>query len=357
MKKALKWIVVFAGIVAIVGIAVVAKNILRTFLQNSVPAEIRVEITGTPVDNEHNNYLSNLDAVGNLVRIGDKLYYNYYGGYETYGLYEISAEGAERIYWNGYVPVLNRLGFEPTLYPIREYDGKLLMNTKLLYDVYGYNETTHERELQKAVIQTYREATQSFEEDAFFCDIADIRNLMYQQTFFGFVYESFDDDSLWVYADETGTNQLVSEYLHSFYVTGEHIYYIIQSKLNAPFVLHVLDWNRQTDSVVCQWTEYSYISYFFIEENNLIFMANSKESVPVLCKLDLNNPAPKETVLYALQSDSSVISSWNVWNGTAYLCSKDGLVACDLETGTYRVLCDKKIISCDIVDDTWVYFV
>ena len=86
-------------------------------------------------------------------------------------------------------------------------------------------------------------------------------------------------------------------------------------------------------------------------------MANSKEGVPVLCKLDLNNPAPKETVLYALQSDSSVISSWNVWNGTAYLCSEDGLVACDLETGTYRVLCDKKIIRCDIVDDTWVYFV
>ena len=39
-----------------------------------------------------------------------------------------------------------------------------------------------------------------------------------------------------------------------------------------------------------------------------------------------------------------------------YLCTQKGLIALDLETSTHQVLCDKETLECDIVDDTWVYF-
>lgn len=365
MKKALKYIAIVFGVVAIVGVALVTEHVVGMILRNRALERTQVEISGTPVDNAYNNYCANYimfyDGAGDLVRIGDKLYYNYYGGYETYGLYEISSEGAKRIYWDRYVPILKLPGFEPLLYPIREYDGKLLMNTKLLSDVYGYNEITHERELQKTVIQTYREETQSFEEDAFFCDVADIRGLMYQETSFGFVYESFEGDALWVYTEETGAKQIVSEHLCSFYATGELIYYISDVGKDGPSELHMFDWSSQTDTVIRQWTEYSDISQFFIEGNDLVFIAiNSAETTQYLYKLDLRNPAQKETVIYKIDDndpDALRVWLWNVWNGTAYFCTKAGLTACDLETGVTRVLYDKAVFNCAIVDDVWVYFV
>ena len=57
-----------------------------TFLPQSTAT-----ITGNVVDNDYNNLL----AGGNLVRIDDKLYFNYYKNDYVYGLMEISSSGTE----------------------------------------------------------------------------------------------------------------------------------------------------------------------------------------------------------------------------------------------------------------------
>ena len=49
-------------------------------------------------------YSSEINGAGNLIKIGDKLYYNYepmenFVDLLTYGLYEISSGGAHRVYW------------------------------------------------------------------------------------------------------------------------------------------------------------------------------------------------------------------------------------------------------------------
>ena len=67
--------------------------------------ESNVQITGATAENSYNNYISGYDPVnpsGDLVRIGGKLYYNYYGNYASYGLYEIGDQGTHRIYWDDY---------------------------------------------------------------------------------------------------------------------------------------------------------------------------------------------------------------------------------------------------------------
>lgn len=324
-----------------------------------------VEITGAIVDNRYNNFISESDLVndtGDLVRIGDNIYYNYYGTYATYGLYEISSNRAQRIHWDGYGPWAFLIGHDIKLYPIQEYSGKLLMNTIIVDgNYYLYNREIKDWELAQGKIQTFNEETRSFDETVLFGGISDIHTLTYQETSFGFVYESADRFDLWVYTEESGAEKIAATDVYSFYTVGEQIYYLTLSTGKDQYVLRVYDWEEKTDTVVCEWADYSHMRYIIVEENNLVFIAdNNIQNTQSVYKLNLSNPEQKEKVIYSIDRndpDSAYIYSWNVWNGTVYLCTDKGLIACDLDTGAHRVLCDTKTIECDIVDDTWVYFI
>lgn len=324
----------------------------------------RVQVTGEIVDNGYNNFISDSDPVNdtsNLVRVGDKLYYNYYGNYASYGLYEISSNGAKRIHWDGHGPWAFLIGHSYKLYPIREYGGNLLMNTIVDVNYYVYRNNTKEWELAQGRMQTYREETQSFDEAMLFGNISDIHALTYQETSFGFVYESSEMFDLWVYSEENGSERISAEAVYSFYTVGEQIYYLTHATTKDPYVLHMFDWGKKIDTVVCQWTDFTYMTHFIVEKNNLIFMArNPIQNTQSVYTFDLSNLNQKEKAIYTIgdmNSNNEYIYSWNVWDATVYLCTQKGLIAVDLDTGIHRVLCDKIALECDIVDDTWVYFI
>lgn len=65
-----------------------------------------------------------------LVKIGDKLYYNYQANIFSYGTYEISSNGAKRIYW-GAGPIVQ--DNDKVLEPIAVYDG-MLVSDSISYD-------------------------------------------------------------------------------------------------------------------------------------------------------------------------------------------------------------------------------
>ena len=158
-----------------------------------------VQITGATVDNGYNNYISGSDPVnlsGDLVRIGGKLYYNYYGSYASYGLYEIGDHGSQRIHWDGYGPWAFLTGYSYKLYPIREHRGKLLMNTNVDGSYYVYNRDRKEWELAQGSILSYDKDSQNFTEVRPFDSSGEPSALTYQETFFGFVYESLEKNDL-----------------------------------------------------------------------------------------------------------------------------------------------------------------
>lgn len=325
--------------------------------------ESNVEITGAIVDNCYNNFISEFDLVndtGDLVRLGDKLYFNYYGSYATYGLYEITSNTSQRIYWDGYGPGAFLTGDGVKLYPIQAHDGKLLMNTMVDGNYYVYNKEAKEWELAQGSMLTYCDDTQTFEETLLFGDGTEVHALTYQETSYGYVYESSDQSDLWVYTQDGGSEQIAGKDVCSFYAVAEQIYYLTRNTSNNSFVLRVFDWGSKSDVVICEWAEYSNLPYFMIEEDVLIFVATHPEkNTQSVYMMNLCDPECKEELFYTIDRndpDASYIYSWNVWNGTVYLCTKKGLIACDLDTGTYRMLCEKKILECDIVDDIWVYF-
>ena len=324
--------------------------------------EGHADATGAIVDNSYNNFIAESDPInstGDLIRIGDKIYYNYYGSYASYGLYEITSSGAQRIHWDGHGPQAFLTGHQIMLYPIRAHAGKLLINTTVDRNYYVYKNETKEWELAQGSMQTYNAQAQTFEKTAEFDAISEIHGLTYQETAFGFVYESSERSDLWVYTREGGPERIAAEDVCAFYTVGKQIYYLTLTAADAPYELRVFDWEKKTDTVICEWANYTNIPYFIVEGNNLIFVAgHSVQDTQSVYKLDLRNPTQKETAIYTIdKDDSTYIYSWNIWNGTVYLCTQKGLIACDLDTGAHRVLCNKKTLECDIVDDTWIYFI
>lgn len=357
MKKRI-WVPISLAVIMLLGLYLTVSLHRAHLLPQS-----DVEISGTAVDNRYRNFISEFDLVndtGDLVRIGDKLYFNYYGSYASYGLYEIGAKGARRIHWDGYGPGAFLTGDGVKLYPIQEYEGKLLMNTIVDGNYFVYNREIREWEQVQGRIQTYSDEAQSFEGAELFGDVPGIRALNYQETTFGYVYESAKQSDLWVYTREDGSVQVAGEDVCAFYAVGEQIYYLTLRTAQDPFVLRVFNWTEKTDAVVCEWAEFTALSYFMIEGDTLVFVASERErNTQALYAMDLSNPEYSVDVLYEIDRkdpDAAYIYSWNVWNGTAYLCTDRGLVACELGTAEHRTLCEVDVLECDIVDDYWVYF-
>ena len=357
-KKKRVWMII--GVLVILALGL--NYGLRLFRLHQLP-ESYAEISGTVVDNRYRNFISEFDPIndtGDFVRIGDKLYYNYYGNYATYGLYEITSAGSQRIYWDGHGPGAFLTGDMGMLYPIQAYNGKLLMNTVLDSNYYIYNSESREWEPAQGSLLAYSEETQTFEKVSMFEDGAGIRALIYQETPFGLVYESSAGSDLWVYTRDGGTEQIVGENVCSFYAYEECIYYMTLDTAADTFVLRVFDWNSKNDAVLCEWTEYAGLPYFMIERDLLVFVATHPEThTQSVYTMDLGDPGQKEECLFTIDRtnpDTAYICSWNVWNGTVYLCTENGLIACDLDSGGHRTLCEKDTLECDIVDDTWVYF-
>lgn len=313
--------------------------IAGVFIQSIRLPQCSADITGNIVDNDYNNILSG----GNLVRINNKLYYNYTRSSLSYGLIEISKNGSRRIYWEGL-----KTGSYHLEYPIRPHNGSLTM------------------ELEDG-IKNYAADTNAFEEYMPFNTIPEI-SLCFQETDLGMVYESKVSPgvlgNLCVY--DGSSVKVIAEEIYSFYADDCDIYYYVPtSPIGQSGEFRKYCMVDKTDVSVCELYNYSSVYTFVLERNYLLFKGrrNNDPNNPnySVFKINLNN-ADKE-VEFVCCGDDSVsdyqydIQCLNVYNGTIYVGSHFGLAAYDLSSNEKRELYGGLVEECYIVDDKWVYFV
>ena len=300
-----------------------------------------VEITGTVVDNDYNNYLSR----GNLVRIGDKLYYNYVRTGLAYGLIEISESGSERVYWNGPQFMLYR----PT-HDLRKVDDNLVM---AYYDqILYFSPNTKELETYTpfSTIPGMTIEFQTVNEKLVYRSASDLDDL-----------EVNTLSDLCIY--NSGLKEIVAAAnISAFYVVGNDVYYYVSESYDIGEFrkYNLID---KTDISIRKNYRYSFVFDFMIEGDCLIFTAKNEiqdnANISVY-KIDLNKPTQPLETIYAGKANADGypdVRAYNVYNGTVYIATHSGLQAYDTATNECRTLYNRPVKECYIVDDLWVYFV
>ena len=324
MKKAKIIVPIVIG--AILTMAVVVALIANAFV---VP-KTAVDVSGNIVDNDYNNYLTS----GNLVRIDDKLYYNYEKNDFCHGLIEISSEGSKRIDWDG-VTILQT---DHKTHPIRKYDGKLLSHKH--YD--------------KNTITIFNFKTEKFEENESLNSIPESR-LEFFKTDKGIVYITYDihsaDNDMAIYANSK-QSILADDSVSGFAVVGDDIYYSQSHIDEGVWSDKIKKYNLIDESYteICDLSVYL-PSNIFVENNILIFDSYYADNQNGLYKIDLDFPNEVETVYLG---DS--MKRYNVFENKIYIATEKGVICHDLETNESISLCDKYAEECYLVDDKWVYF-
>ena len=294
-------------------------------------------ITGNAVDNDYNNLL----AGGNLVRIGDKLYFNYHKNNYVYGLVEISSEGSQRICWDG----PKWFGSNIYNHPISRHNGALLM-------------------MPEFQVQFYSQSSGAFFAYEPLSALSE-RNLLFQ------AYNSFV-----IYLNEEGTSSLcisntgdvevlVEENVVAFYAVENEIYYYQAKDTATPGAFWKYNTVDNTDVSVYGLEDISSVYHLMIEEDYLVF--DGSQQVPAagsiysVYKIDLRHPDPGVEIVYAEDPDYSEVNyeirCWNVYDDKVYIASPRGLKAFDLFTNEEMWHCDISAEECYIVDDLWVYVV
>ena len=299
------------------------------------------DITGNSVDNNYNNIL----AGSNLVRINNKLYYNFERNAQNYGLIEISKDGSRRIYWEGIMLHAPRLS-----YPIRMHNGSLTM------------------ELENG-IKHYVADTNAFEEYKPFNTIPEI-SLYFQETDLGLFYESKVEPgqfgNLCVY--DGNSTKVIAEEIESFYADCCDIYYYtLTSPTGQSGEFRKYCMVDKTDVSICELNNYRCVFSFMLEKNYLIFegvnLNEGNDTEFSVYKINLSNADKKPELvcrgnaIVSYAYNQYDINSMNVYNGTIYVASCSGLTAFDVSSNDKRKLYNHYVEECYIVDDTWIYFV
>ena len=302
----------------------------------------RAEITGATIDNDYNNLLSG----GNLVRIGDRIYFNYVRNEASYGLMEISESGSKRIYWEGKKSGPHRLSHR-----IRQHNDQLVM---------AFNDKIQYYSAEANSFKDYEPLNAVPNVTIFYQMIG--QNLLYRQATDPKDLEVVLDGNLKLYS-RNKQEIIAGPNIGAFYTVGNEIYYYnTESYVSGEFrKYNLID---QTDVSVCKLDGYYNMFYFIIEDNYLIFSAsnqNTAGSPHSVYKVNLNSsPKRIETVCIGNPKVSDYcadIHSFNVYNGTIYISSHSGLTTYDVKTNENNRLCSKYTEECYIVDDVWVYFV
>ena len=332
-----------AIVIAIVSIALLFGIFIAGYIciQSWIPRGGAV-IAGTIVDNDYNNYLSN----GNLVRIGDTLYYNYVRSPFAYGLMEISESGSKRIYWEGL-----KSGYYRVSFPLRQCDGQLLMapDEQTLF---------YSRKTKKFELYTAPSPIESLP-------------ICYQKSDDKIIYLVRDNPEspqnerrrILLYQDGAITELAAAPAIYTFYMVGNDVYYLIQLDYEE-FEFRKYNLLDKTDISIRKLYCYTEVYNFIIEGDYLVFAG---------CN-ELQNYAPYSIFKFNLNSsDKTVetvqsgkphasdymfdITAFNAFNGHIYVASMFGLTAYDVVTNESQRLYDGYVEECYIVDDTWVYFV
>lgn len=294
-------------------------------------------ITGNVVDNDYNNLL----AGGNLVRIGDKLYFNYHKNNYVYGLVEISSKGSQRIYWDG----PKWFGYYIYNHPISRYNGELLMMLEYQVQVYSPD---------SGAFLAYEPMSALSE-----------RHLRFQAYNDSVIYLDEEGTSSLCISDADAAEVLVDENVVAFYVSGDGLYYYQAENTATPGEFRKNNILDGTDVSMFRLEDISGVYHLMVEGDYLIFDGyqplSTDENNYSVYKIDLQHPDQGIKLVYTGGSDYSAstydIRCWNVYDGTVYVALPGGLKSVDLSTGEEMWHCDISAEECYIVDDLWVYVV
>ncbi|MBQ3068369.1 MAG: hypothetical protein IJD01_00280 [Clostridia bacterium] len=269
-----------------------------------------IEVSGNVVDNDLNNFI----AGGNLVRIGDALYYNY-NQTDACARMKLSADGA--------TPDMGvtHKGFNSAL-------GLAIM-----------------RKHQDCIV--YRPSDDPLSEQVPFVDI------FFQETDSACVYLRYKEEELPAAVDRTaalvifenGFETVLAEdvILWKFYVAEDTVYYF--KSLGHRCELRKHDLRTHTDEAVVEHAIRQVPFECFAVGSNVVF---SLHNGVYLATLDEGG---------TLTHIKNGFTSLNVYNRLVYMAAEDGVSTYDPTTGKTQVLCTRPATECYILDDTWVYFV
>lgn len=321
--------------------------------------------TALPFDKSHNVEISS-DTIKNipfgrddLVKIGDKLYYNYEpkGSFDeryVYGLYEITSSGARRVYWGG-----PRISDSSNLFGLDTAEDSLIGEfSEFTYDetsngqVYKYNTFWHNFE----IINELSEATPAHMRACKYVDGAYfyyLPNALYIQK----------EDKLEKITDAWQINDDTIPVVYRYFIESKDLVYYIKPDGEKP---------DEETSILCSYSipqkketeirkielRSENIAELFIDGDTMILgleFENTLDSPLYMSSIDKNDE------LIKILDDHSGFGGTIVYDGMIYsidfYSDSNGLYSIDLSNVEKRnKLYDGEVMSVHIFDSKWIYF-
>lgn len=302
------------------------------------------------VESVNNTQLTN----DNLIKIGDKLYFNYKKpNLLTYGTYEISSNGAKRISW-GIGPVIRDT--DDMLEPITVYNG-LLVSDRISYDcekvyIKGFNGFFHNFSNQQAI-----------DSDGAQCDyirLECVENKNYFITSTN-VYEESDGKLSELIDVYDKSDEKVFDY-KILNIQDDSVYYAKGRDNNCIISSCNINTNLKKElcslSVECQRVEkvFSYDNKLVVEVGYGYEDLSPNSYLRIYLIDILNNKASE--VIYE-NNGSEYFGDSFVYDGVLYYADSEdngGIYAFDLHNESKGKLYDGHVESIHILDSKWIYF-
>ena len=289
--------------------------LITVFLQS----KNSVEISGNVIENQNYNY--------NLLRIDDKLYYNYEKSQSNHGLIEISEKSSKKIFWNGYHPLASP---RKLLSIIKNYDDKLVTAN------------------DNGDILVYNYITKKVEEHEYLNSIPGI-SMYFQQVGDEIVYSVYnaskDSDTVFIY-NESSREVIAENVVTDFVVVGNDIYYAKNGADESREELRRYNISNKTDDLIAYLVDY-FVYSIYVENNTVVFNACNG-----VYKINLNSSSKAVDTIY----EDAGACVYATYNNKAYIVKDNRLVCHDLVSSKNTELCNSYAEECYIVDDMWIYF-
>lgn len=316
---------------------IIFEILLLCACSHSKVQEDGIHVSGNVVDNNYNNYRIG----GNLCQIANKLYFNYQKSGLDYGLIEISEDGSQNIYHEGFA---------------------LKDNITLNHSIFNYKDTIY---TVYGNIQYFDFQKKKFRD---YIEIPLEKRFALQQVYFlddlSLLYTVADitdpnvlplPSKLFLYDAFSKTNRIIiDKEIIGFFPKQSKVYYVINQ--DGKYQIYVYDMESKQDKWITDIPGYDSTELLMDDDYNLVFNiikynSDNNRTINNLYKINLEDVTDFNLVF----SCYDYYYNYNICNGTVYICSEEGLIMCS--DGREIFLCDKLCRECYIVDDKWVYFV
>ena len=292
-------------------------------------------VKSNPAEIDGNVVTEGCQFPSNIVRISDKIYYNYYtNNVKTSGIYEISSKGSSL--------------YKEVEEGNPEFTPK--MNLMLIYHN-SFVPQTFSKELEGKSISELKENYFN----GIFTDMMVVDNKLYAMA-----YTKKEGSVLYSYEND-GFKKLISiaDEMLTWYPCDEEIYYITanmntyQEYINHSLMKGYIS-NNKSEKLMDLEYDKEYVEKMIVADNN-VFILSETSSVENVKRLDVYNISNNEHSELARASDVDIAYS----NDITYYCAVDGQ-----QKGIFKYslsanekLCDDAVKEIDVFDDKYIYFV